>query len=96
MDRNDSDLNIAVIGLGYVGLPLAVALARREDVDGAVPSAARLSLLVLLAFLLLFEARARYLVLYLPLVLLMATLTLDAVVTRVVARVRRAAGTTGE
>ena len=68
-------------------------LARRDDVGGAVPAAARLSILMLLAFLLLFEARARYLVLYLPLVLLMAALTLDAITTRVHARVRRAAGT---
>ena len=34
MDRNDSDLKIAVIGLGYVGLPLAVALAKKFDVVG--------------------------------------------------------------
>jgi len=35
MDRNDSDhLKIAVIGLGYVGLPLAVALAKKFSVVG--------------------------------------------------------------
>ncbi|MCY7279893.1 MAG: nucleotide sugar dehydrogenase, partial [Sphingomonas bacterium] len=35
MGRNGSDsINIAVIGLGYVGLPLAVALARKFDVTG--------------------------------------------------------------
>ncbi len=35
MDRNDSDqMKIAVIGLGYVGLPLAVALAKKFAVVG--------------------------------------------------------------
>ena len=34
MDRNDSELKIAVIGLGYVGLPLAVALAQKFEVTG--------------------------------------------------------------
>jgi len=35
MDRNDSDrMRIAVIGLGYVGLPLAVALAKKFEVVG--------------------------------------------------------------
>ncbi|MES2904803.1 MAG: nucleotide sugar dehydrogenase [Pseudomonadota bacterium] len=34
MDRIGSDFKIAVIGLGYVGLPLAVALARKFDVVG--------------------------------------------------------------
>ena len=29
-----SAIRIAVVGLGYVGLPLAVALARRHDVVG--------------------------------------------------------------
>ena len=34
MNQNDSDLKIAVIGLGYVGLPLAVALAKKFEVIG--------------------------------------------------------------
>ena len=34
MDRNDSELKIAVIGLSYVGLPLAVALAKKFEVVG--------------------------------------------------------------
>ena len=72
-------------------------LARRDDVGGPVAAAARISLLALLVFLLLFEARARYLVLYLPHVLLVAGLTLDSLTGRVAGRrldgVRRAAGT---
>lgn len=81
---------------GWVVVLLLVAvtpLARRDDVGGPVAAASRISLLMLLAFLLLFEARARYLVLYLPLVLLVASLTLDSLVGRV-GRSRRAEGTT--
>jgi len=38
-------LKIAVIGLGYVGLPLAVALAHKHDVVGFDVSASRVSAL---------------------------------------------------
>ena len=70
-------------------------LGRRADVGGPVAGAARVSLLVLIVFLLLFEARSRYLVLYLPFVLLVASLTLDSLVARVATRggVRRGAVT---
>ncbi len=34
MTRNNDDIKIAIIGLGYVGLPLAVAFAERYDVVG--------------------------------------------------------------
>ncbi|RYC12655.1 hypothetical protein [Nocardioides zhouii] len=71
-------------------------LARRDDVDGPVPAAARISVLMLIAFLLLFEARARYVVLYLPHILLVAALTLDSLTGRVAERVRRARGTTAD
>jgi hypothetical protein len=74
-------------------LVAATPLARRDDVGGPVAAATRISLLMLLAFLLLFEARARYLVLYLPLVLLLASLTVDSLAGRL-GRSRRAAGTT--
>jgi len=43
MDRNDSDLKIAVIGLGYVGLPLAVALAKKFTVVGIDVNQARIA-----------------------------------------------------
>jgi hypothetical protein len=65
-------------------------LARRDEVGGPVPAAARISLLMLFAFLLLFEARARYVVLYLPHVLLVASLTLDSLTGRAAERLRRA------
>lgn len=42
----------------------------------------RLSILALFLFLLLFETRSRYLYLYLPFFILLATLTLDSVMTR--------------
>jgi hypothetical protein len=68
-------------------------LARRDEVGAPVPDAARISLVLLIAFLLLFEARARYVVLYLPHVLLVAALTLDSLTGRATERVRRARAT---
>ena len=38
-------MNVAVVGLGYVGLPLAVALARRHDVVGFDISSRRVAAL---------------------------------------------------
>lgn len=61
-------------------------LARRRDVGGPVAAAAQISVLMLIAFLLLFEARSRYLVLYLPFVLLLAAATLDSLAGRVADR----------
>ena len=38
-------MKVAVVGLGYVGLPLAVALARKHDVVGFDVSARRIAAL---------------------------------------------------
>ena len=38
-------MKVAVVGLGYVGLPLAVALARKHDVVGFDISARRVAAL---------------------------------------------------
>ncbi len=79
----------------WVVVLLLVALtpfARRSETGGPVAAAARVSLLMLLVFLMLFEARARYLVLYLPHVLLVAALTLDSLTGRATTRLKRVEG----
>jgi hypothetical protein len=78
-----------------LALLVLTPLGRRDEVGGPVPAAARISLLMLIVFLLLFEARARYVVLYLPHVLLVAALTLDSLSGRATERVRRATVTSG-
>lgn len=57
-------------------LVAAPAATRGRDELGPAQTMARLSLLMLVAFLLLFEARARYLYLYVPYFLVLASLSL--------------------
>ena len=69
-------------------LVAAAALARGRTQLAAAPTMARLSLLMLAAFLLLFEARSRYVFLYLPYVLVLAALSLALLAPVVSRRVR--------
>ena len=63
-------------------------LLRRSSLFGPVPTMARLALLMLLGFLLLFEARARYVYVYVPYFVVLAALSVDAVAARLPLRRR--------
>ncbi|WP_210650126.1 hypothetical protein [Nocardioides sp. SYSU D00065] len=69
-------------------LVAGAALPRRGTQLQAVPTMARLSLLMLAAFLLLFEARSRYVYLYLPYFLVLAAATAAVLAPAVSRRVR--------
>lgn len=63
-------------------LVAAAGVSKKARLHGPVPTMARLTLLMLGAFLLLFEARARYVFVYLPFVILLASITLTSIADR--------------
>ncbi|WP_026555491.1 glycosyltransferase family 39 protein [Arthrobacter sp. 35W] len=64
-------------------LVAAPFLLRDRRLFGAAASVVRLTLLALVVFLLLFEARSRYLYMYIPFFILLASLTVSAAMRRV-------------
>jgi hypothetical protein len=63
-----------LLTLLFSALPMFL---RGSSLFGAVPTMARLALLMLLGFLLLFEARARYVYVYVPYFVVLASLSVD-------------------
>ncbi len=74
--------------LGLLAWPL---FSRSREVFGNGPTVMRLSLLALFAFLLLFEARSRYLYLYVPFFVLLASISLETASTSSKAALPRSA-----